>query len=811
MSAIEYHLWERFVKGWDPHQLPPSYLQPRGVDSKQVMDARGVRFTRGGSIKWHRDQFRIAKPTGASLGEVRAVLEYKTETYNQLLAFMASVTANFGCETIGGSESEIDDRITGSVFTCPKTATLWTVTAYLRLVNTGGTPTVKAAVYNATTLALVAESESVELTATGWTTFDFPGERATLTNQDYILCVWAEDLAGSSVYIKYAAGGAGDGPYDDEAFGPWPGSLSNYAEAREYSIYATYYPYDGFLRYMDVDWADARPKQWTYGYELFDDLSWSAASGSSPPWYGPTDAVQVDDALLITMGNVEDGGYKLLRWDGDSLDEVGIDPPSSAALASEAAGGVLAQGTYSYYYTYYDGEFESMPSDIVDVHTTGDDKKIELSGILGYASGNTRRIYRAYTTSTDSDARGSDFFYVGDVGSGLLTYTDNNPEYDLGDTVACDHAKPPWASLICWHKERVWLAGSKEGSRSYTGYGSGYWGNVLFFSELNEPYYYPSENTIIIGDDTPITGMASWGDVLVVFKTNSVWAVRGWSSGDMRVDLVTSQVGCAADAAQGAAPPGVLWQSADGYYWWDGAKLRRLFAIEQDGPWDLQEPNTAAPTVAYHAGRFYIYHPDDGWFEYTPDTERWAFHEADLRGSDVWNAGLRAYAWGPYQSHVLTRMEWTSGGDQEITVLDAGKAFSNGDAAGSSYTALRAPVYVTLAVLEAPPGWLIRPVEVWADCEYTDDAESDKRPKLYLNTDGGYSDTAGDNAWETTPDAPTSGEVLGVPMSYEYGGGSYRTNVGRRWYVQIGGESAADFVLHALQLGYVLVRDRGGT
>ena len=829
MAELREHVWGRFVGGWDPHQLPPTYLSPRDLGPDQVLDARGVRFTRGGSIAWRRDQFRIAKPTGAGIDEVKSVLEFKTDEYEQVLAFMAPDAVNFGNEMQGATEVEIDDRITGSWFTCGAALCyLDKITAYLRVVLTGGTPTVKAAIYRLSDLQLIAESSPVELTATGWTVFDFP-EWPVLTNTNYVLVVWAEDLAGSSVYLACDVTAPGIGPYDDETFGEWPDYLVGHSEDRLYSIYATYLAIAGSMHYLDVDWSMATPEQWTYGYELFGDKTWQTASGATVPWWGPSDAAQVGEVLLLPFGRSRD----MLRWDGDTLAVVGIDAPTDTPTAAEDVAPPATSypaGTYTYFFTYYDGEFESMPSEVPSdvvppvvgtfgqpryLHRAGvsvvisDGNSIDVANLTDHVSGYQKKVYRAYTPDTSAGAMGADFFYIATVADGVTTYDDDEvPPYAVGDTIAFDHARPPQAAFICFHKERIWLAGAATGSEDYEGYTEGYWQNVLFFSELNQPYYYPGANTIVIGDDSPITGLASWGDYLVVFKENSVWAVRGWSDDDFRVDLITSQVGAQADSAQCAAPPGVLWQASDGYYFWNGAKIERIIEITPDSPWALIAPGSQVPTVAYHAGRFYV-EQEDGWLEWEPTPGRWCYREAAMDDDSGYPAGFRAYSFGPYQTHVLTRMAWVAAGDQEITVLDAGTAFSNGDAAGDTYSGYRAPVQITLAPLEAPPGFSIVPVEVWADCEYTDDATPSRRPKLFLNTDAGYSDTAGANAWETTPDAPTAGEVIGVPPAYEYTGPGYRTNQGRRWYLQIEGESGADFVLNAVRLVYRLIRERG--
>lgn len=72
---------ERFTGGWNPHNLPPNYLNPRELGAGQVMDARNLRFTSGGSLFWDRNQLRIAGPAGVN---VKSLVDYTTDEASQL-------------------------------------------------------------------------------------------------------------------------------------------------------------------------------------------------------------------------------------------------------------------------------------------------------------------------------------------------------------------------------------------------------------------------------------------------------------------------------------------------------------------------------------------------------------------------------------------------------------------------------------------------------------------------------------------------------------------------------------------------------
>lgn len=595
---------ERFVRGWAPRNRPPEHLYPRDLLDGQVVDAMGVRVTEGGQLRWERNQLMIASPSAENVQDTKTLLEYRTESHDQLLAFV-----NY---------------------------------------DNAGTP-------------------------------------------------------------------------------------------------------EGRLYKLETDWSNLpTPTRWAYGFELFGAQSWGAitevaAAIALLPWWGVADAVQAKDILLITIYGA--AGVSPVRWNGTNLAIIGLTPPAAAPGAAEAAktGNAFPLGTYSYFFTYDDGEMESMPSPIADCQVVTADQNVALTGLTDAGSGTPdKKIYRAYTPETaagtragmetgfwgltryvgerrvEGAPRGASFQYVATIAHGTTTYDDGLDAYALGDEIWFDRAKPPLGTLVEWHKERAFMSGAVKGSPSYTGYDTGYWGNVLFWSQLDEPYYWPGENMVVVGDDTEITGIMPWKDHLLIFKENSVWHLTGYDESDFVLEQLAAHVGSVAENSQAAGPPGVLWAAPEGYYFYEGGQtVRRVLEKGPLSPWGQAASTTIIPTIAWHNNRFYMMQ-EEHLLEWEPRQDRWSYRPADWLDADGYPLGLRAWDFGEAHSHLLTRMAWVGDGAQEIIVLDpAGNIEGAGDF-GTTYSDLYAPLEVTLPPIEAPPGMEIVPLEVrvhgsWAD------------------------------------------------------------------------------------------------
>lgn len=835
MSAVQYVRWDHW-RGWDPHQLPPTYLDPRDLLEGQVLDARGVRFSRGGSLVWERDQLRIHSPTGKTVYDLA---EYRTDAANQLLAFCSDGTAHFlttdwpnAVETPWTYGYRLFEGIAWTQVTGNGTSYLNTsgiadvVQAGDALVIAPGEnqPILRWDGQTLTVMGLDAPPSAPTLDSVSAT-----GSLASGTYSYYYTYydpdTGYESMPSPILDVTVSTDGSkialsdisdyGDG-YWKRLYRGYTTDTSDNARAEDFYLVTTLPPGSADSSTEDLTtWTEvdvegrltvSSSQVTATGLERDDtcylysdetsisDFEYRFRFSISSIQYGHASVLM---AVTDTVGLYSAWTNALYLWvgsrDNDDLIYLTLTEETPTSTTGKKLAGWLDVST-----TYYVRFIRSGTAAQVMVYTTSDySGEPVISGTITCSTTAYRYLYVATPRSYSSTETAT--YTVGDLNLAVTTsFTDNTPEYALGENIAFDHALPPRGSLLCWHKERLFIAGSTEGSRSYDGYDSGYWENCLFYSELDEPFYYPGTNLLVIGDDAPIVGLCSFGDYLVVLKTNSVWAVRGWSDDDMRVDLITAQVGCV--GAYGSSPVGVLWQAADGYYYWDGAQMQKLLSVDNDSPWGLPDSSIKASRIAYHGGRFYILQ-DGGWLEYEPARGVWCFRTADYEE----RAGIRSYDHGSYQSHALVIMKWASGGDYEITVLDAGAVFQHGSDAGTNYSDYHAPIQVTLGPLEAPPGHKIIPVEVALDCTYTAHADEAKRPKLFINTDAAYSDTEGDNAWQTTPNAPVAGQVIGIPPSYEYGS-SDRTNVASRWYVQIAGDFGQDFELHGITIGYILIR-----
>ncbi len=153
--------------------------------------------------------------------------------------------ATFGYEVIGTSATQnMDDRITGSVFTSGGTAgTGDTITVYISTRN--GSDKYKCAIYLHSDLSLIgvtAEIEGGAIFPGDWNTFNFTGSPTILASTDYVLVCWAERGGPGVPAIPYDDGdGTIQGHFDaDNYTGTFPDPLVPTHEDRKYSIHCDY-------------------------------------------------------------------------------------------------------------------------------------------------------------------------------------------------------------------------------------------------------------------------------------------------------------------------------------------------------------------------------------------------------------------------------------------------------------------------------------------------------------------------------------------------------------------------------------------
>ena len=116
-------------------------------------------------------------------------------------------------------------------------------------------------------------------------------------------------------------------------------------------------------------------------------------------------------------------GKTVRRWDGTTLEEVGLDAPTAACTATAATGtgGDLNPGVYKYWVTFWNGVAESNFSPVATVTVAASDDGVDLTAIpVGGATVKRRRIYR-------SDTNGSAKYYLTEITNNTATtYTDTS-------------------------------------------------------------------------------------------------------------------------------------------------------------------------------------------------------------------------------------------------------------------------------------------------------------------------------------------------------------------------------------------------
>jgi len=153
----------------------------------------------------------------------------------------------FGYTGVGGSNQTIEDRISGSVFTCPEDGTADKISVALVTASPAWSGLVRCCIYKHSDLSKVAETEERTLTLTTTPTFydfNFNAPKPSLiAATDYVLVAWAEQAPGLCRARYTTADIVNQGHAQAATYAiTFPNPLVPTHEERKYSIYCTYTP-----------------------------------------------------------------------------------------------------------------------------------------------------------------------------------------------------------------------------------------------------------------------------------------------------------------------------------------------------------------------------------------------------------------------------------------------------------------------------------------------------------------------------------------------------------------------------------------
>ena len=304
------------------------------------------------------------------------------------------------------------------------------------------------------------------------------------------------------------------------------------------------------------------------GLYYWDGSAWTEVTINPPnaqlashssKWAEPFSFTQYGNRLYLANGDLvlwTDVQTPSLHWWGITPNsDSGYTQTEITALTAtpvNTGGGNLAEGWYSYVFTYINSTFniESLPSARVTVNVTSSYNSVQLKNLVNSADPQIDgiRIYRTekkdsseaavaatlklltieadkYELSGDTDYTSASIF-----GASTVAHADVNGTLGMGKSLEADEFDNPPKDLkyIISYGNRIWAA-KKDSSKLY------------FCKEIDGtpiPDAFPDTNAdirhnVTIGDFAePITGIAPdvSGQQLQVFKTNSITMVRGWGT-----------------------------------------------------------------------------------------------------------------------------------------------------------------------------------------------------------------------------------------------------------------------------------------
>jgi hypothetical protein len=337
--------------------------------------------------------------------------------------------------------------------------------------------------------------------------------------------------------------------------------------------------------------------------------------------------------------------------DGTLMAEVGFHaPPDDSSMALTAGGGSLSAGDYSfaivYEYTNGAGEREfSQPvlavnigaANATSITVAANDRvtlRLQHCNLTRKASSDLTAFLRMITIHVyRTEANGS--IYYKDTSDTVPPL--NNPESNTSLTFisnqsdsalrvneklyttggALEHVAPPPCSIICTHKNRLFLVNDEDPK-------------TIWYSKEHVEGEIPGFNEALeiqVQDENPITGLASLDDWLAIFKDTATFQVFGAGPDDKGENndftepkRLSTEHGCEDWRSIAVIPQGVVRRAHGNFYLLDrqgndnfiGAEIRDTAAIFPNTTSavvlpDVQEVRWTVTTEEGTGGAIFVY------------------------------------------------------------------------------------------------------------------------------------------------------------------------------------------------------------
>lgn len=258
-----------------------------------------------------------------------------------------------------------------------------------------------------------------------------------------------------------------------------------------------------------------------------------AAAVGGMIWYGSPSAAPTaigtyaSEVLFCSSGDFllwSDGDSAIQAYDtanpGWGVFDIGLDPPSTAGVtATPTTGGSMAAGSYVYALVWQDAYGNrSKPSAFITVTVTAGNNAVAFSNLPAspHARYSKLLFFRTEVNGSSSGVN-STMYYTGEVAAGTATWTDQNADASLTETLrntlewpSTYRQKPEgrqpirWGQRLCWFKEdKVWIGAISD-------YGLPREGEAWTWRQ------FPDE----------VKALGKFGDMLLVWTWRALYGIR---------------------------------------------------------------------------------------------------------------------------------------------------------------------------------------------------------------------------------------------------------------------------------------------